>query len=68
MMALRVSGVSGRPEAMPCFAIASTVRWLIAVPFTVAAAGPFAAWGASFAELQAPRASNDAALARRIRT
>jgi hypothetical protein len=51
-------------------AIASTVRWLIATPFTVAAAGPFWAWEASFeaffAESQPARASIDAAPARRI--
>jgi hypothetical protein len=47
----------------------STVRWLMAVPFTVAAAGLFEACSAgfaSFAGLHAPSASNEAALARRI--
>src|SRR6185369_16117924 len=71
-IACRVSGVSGRPWAAPCLAIASTVRWLIVAPFTVAAAGPvaaaepFDAGAASFAELHAARASIDAMPARRI--
>jgi hypothetical protein len=46
----------------------STVLWLMAVPFTVAAAGSveaLAAGFASFAGLHALMASNDTALARR---
>jgi hypothetical protein len=60
----RDSGVSGRPEPAFCFASLSTVRWLIAVPFTVTAAGLFGP--ASVAGLHAPRVSNDAAPARSI--
>ena len=67
MMDLRASGVSGRPDEAPCLAIRSTVRWLIATPLTVAAAGPVAATSAglaSLAGLHAARANSDTALAR----
>ena len=69
MMALRASGESGRPDLAPCSTIMSTRLLLMALPFTVATAGPFeaaAAESAVLSALHAPRASNEAALAARI--
>src|SRR5262245_26676248 len=70
MMAFRVSGVSGRPCDAAWRTMASTVCWLIAVPLTVAAAGPVGAESAvfapSFALSHAPSASTDTAVAMRM--
>src|SRR5208283_2730955 len=67
--ALRVSGVSGRPELAPCLAMRSTAFWVMGTPLTVAAtasAGALAAEPASLSALQAPSASNRGAQARSI--
>ena len=70
MMVARAAGVSSRPAATPRSAIRSTIRWLISVPFTVAATGPLegtlAAGFASLAGLHAATAKSNAAPPKRV--